>query len=313
MALAPTHYSLANAMERAWKTLPEDDHYFALLDLMPEKRPPSGEADLAKLQTALTAIDLLKSSGESSSFLLSTNGRLFPHAVRRFLSKTALHLQDSDHSLPPLFVSRLARFLNTNEAHLFTLNYDKLLYKHLVEEEILLGYNGRLVDGFCYKTGFKESNLEPKFGKTLRYYFHMHGSPLYTTTSEDMIKKLSIRDIDVSTYDQESHIVLTHFDHKRSVINQSDVLRVYWQYTEKILSCKTKRIIVLGYSGMDTHLNELIKASSTLEIEVVEWSGAGDVPEREAFWNKALISERLRGPECFKYTPLDSILDYDFC
>ena len=55
-----------------------------------------------------------------------------------------------------------------------------------------------------------------------------------------------------------NHLVLTHVAHKASVIAASPVLSAYW--TRLAEACQEAQAIVLvGYSGGDVHLNQLIR------------------------------------------------------
>ena len=99
------------------------------------------------------------------------------------------------------------------------------------------------------------------------------------------------------------HIVLTHVKHKPSVIANSPVLSVYWEYLGFSLS-EAEEVIIVGYSGEDTHLNNLLKPySKSKTIKVIEWSGSGDQKSREQFWNQQI-------GKCDSLTHLDNILTF---
>lgn len=59
-----------------------------------------------------------------------------------------------DLTLPDEFVRPLIAFIQDTRSHVATLNYDALLYRPMISEEILRGYNGELVDGFQEQRGF---------------------------------------------------------------------------------------------------------------------------------------------------------------
>lgn len=85
-----------------------------------------------------------------------------------------------------------------------------------------------------------------------------------------------------------SHIVLTHVKHKLSVISASPILSVYWEFFERALEEVTE-LTLFGYSGGDSHINELIVARrDKLHVRVVEWLGMGAKDRQTLFWSKLL-------------------------
>lgn len=55
---------------------------------------------------------------------------------------------------------------------------------------------------------------------------------------------------------------------------------------------ESEEIILFGYSGLDTHLNVLLRPYLNLKtLRVVEWSGAGNQGGREAYWQRMLGQE----------------------
>jgi len=80
--------------------------------------------------------------------------------------------------LPIGFENSVVDYVRETKSHVATLNYDKLLYQSLIENEILSGFDGTLVDGMLNR-GFDEKALERRYGKDFGYYLHLHGSPLF--------------------------------------------------------------------------------------------------------------------------------------
>jgi hypothetical protein len=143
-------------------------------------------------------------------------------------------------------------------------------HQKLIEAEILKSYDGELVDGFP-DTGFAEEHLERRYGRDFGYYLHLHGTPLYIDSGELIIKQKQGHAEEVST----KHLVLTHVRHKRSVIDASPVLRAYWRHLDLALQ-ESQRVILLGYSGLDEHLNHRIRVhASGKTVLVIEWTGTG--------------------------------------
>jgi hypothetical protein len=87
-----------------------------------------------------------------------------------------------------------------------------------------------------------------------------------------------------------SHIVLTHFKHKPTVISASSVLSAYWKLLPEAMD-ESEEIIVAGYSGLDTHLNALLRQFNEKPIRIVEWDGAGTYGERSIFWKETTRTE----------------------
>jgi len=187
--------------------------------------------------------------------------------------------------LPLEFALPLAAFLHETHSHVATLNYDNLLYQRMIEAQVLSGYGGALVDGMP-AGGFSPENLERRWGRNFGYYLHLHGSPLFVD-QDNVIRKLAQGALGGDDDVVGSHIVLTHVKHKPTVIAASPLLQSYWQHLEAALT-ESEEVILFGYSGLDTHLNELLERRAPAHIRVVEWEGAGEQSQREAFWAKAL-------------------------
>lgn len=304
MALDPPLFSLDEAIGRAW----EGEGIFdsetrglvrcCLIDDGDMERP-HGEDDLDALQLVVSSCDFLDRMSQGGAHWLSLHGQQFPAAVRKFLYQTALQFHQREVVLPVEFVGPLAAFLHETQSHVATLNYDNLLYQRMIEAHVLNGYGGALVDGML-STGFAPENLERKWGRTFGYYLHLHGSPLFVD-QDDTVRKLMQGELGGDDV-VGSHIVLTHVKHKPTVIAASPLLQSYWQHLELALA-ESEEVILFGYSGLDTHLNELLERRAPESVRVVEWVGAGERGERAEFWTRALGKEpNLR--------QMDSILDF---
>ncbi|HEX7325566.1 MAG TPA: SIR2 family protein [Rhodanobacteraceae bacterium] len=288
MALDPAVFSLDHAMECAWKDSSLTAKQKQLVcNCLPKEHPkrPHSEADLGALQVALSACEFLGHFEAADAHWLTDDGRQFPKATRKFLYKTALQFQKTGKALPATFIDPLVEFIQNTKSHIGTLNYDNLLYQPLIEDGVLSGYDGQLVDGF-HRDGFDPANMERKFGRTFGYYLHLHGSPLFVERDGVVIKLLQSS----LTFPKDrvsSHIVLTHFDHKIMVISSSKLLLAYWNLLSRALD-ESSQIILFGYSGADSHLNEIIKSISKKRVKVVEWDGSGDEQQRSSFWRSAI-------------------------
>lgn len=287
MALDPNYFSLDRAIGEVWA----DD---AILDevgrtLIKNCLPPQadarphGEGDLDTLQVALSACEILSRIGEDRIHWLSDHGKHFPEAIRRFVYQTAFKFHGHEPGLPQEFVGPLVDFIKATKSHVATLNYDNLLYQPLINHGILQGYDGWLVDGFL-NDGFSVENVERKYGKTFGYYMHLHGSPLFVNGDGGKAMKMPQAIAGKLGSTASSHIVLTHFKHKPTVIAASDVLSGYWKLLDEAL-LESDGVIVIGYSGLDAHLNDLLASHPRLPIQVVEWAGAPHAATRPFYWN----------------------------
>lgn len=306
MALNPEEFSLTTALARVW----EEDHILSDEDkhligqCIGHCSPPRGEAELDKLHLSVTSCDLLEkiADPEQDIHWLSEIGKRFPTATRNYIHKVASYFHNTNESLPDYFTAPLVDFIKETKSHVATLNYDALLYEKFISNNILNGYKGFLVDGMLDK-GFSEEALERRYGNDFGYYMHLHGSPLFYDDN-GVTRKLSRYYLNTNHQDFGRHIVLTHVKHKASVINSSDLLAAYWRHLSFCLA-ESKEIILIGYSGLDTHLNRLIKIyTNDKSVKIVEWSGVDTREKRELFWRKQISNN-------FSLIHLDSILEFN--
>jgi hypothetical protein len=83
----------------------------------------------------------------------------------------------------------------------------------------------------------------------------------------------------------------------------SPVLKTYWRQLGFALQ-ESERVIVVGYAGLDEHLNDQIRAHAAgKRILVVEWSGAGKLDKRTEFWKGALSKDVI-------VKPMENILEF---
>ena len=308
MALDPDYFQLRPAMNNAWSD-PEclDDKQRLLiqncLHAQGAGERPTGEDDLDTLHIAVNACEFLDNVANHDDGWLTDDGKEFPFASRRYLTNVAWYFHRHHHALPDTFLNPLFEFIKTTRSHVATLNYDNLMYQKMIEAKILAGYNGRLVDGF-YDEGFNEENLIRKFGRQFGYYLHLHGTPLYIDKGEKIIKQPQGHALELPT----KHLVLTHVRHKPTVIDSSRVLSAYWRFFSLALQ-ESSTIFIFGYSGLDKHLNYLIESQSFgKNIHIIEWSGAGTVKDRKAFWKDAFNGSNSGSKG--KVTQLDNILEF---
>ncbi|WP_286834514.1 MULTISPECIES: hypothetical protein [Acinetobacter] len=293
MAIDANHYSLTNALNTVWSdnTLWNDTvHRDLIQNCIPSGQCPVSEQELDKLYLVSTSCDYLNDypNTVNGDHWLSNYGQEFTEATQEYIHTVASHLFDSANTLPVAFKTALIDFISTTKSHVATLNYDKLIYQEFIQAGICRGFNGDLVDGFTDGSGFDSSNLVRLYGRRFGYYMHLHGCPLFEDIG-NVTRKRSIHQISSINTFPSKHIVLTHIPHKPSVIAASEVLATYWRYL--IFSIhEAEEIILFGYSGLDTHLNQLLKLhASTKTKRVIEWDGDGQTPQqRQQFWDGEL-------------------------
>ncbi|MEH0390660.1 hypothetical protein [Vibrio mimicus] len=288
MALDHQHFSLQSALEDIWNK--EDfltlEQQGLIERSLGKGGAPEGEHELDQLHQAVTCCKALNRIGSGDVHWLTEDGQSFPEITATYIHKVATRLHNYDGSLPNAFEAALVDFIKATRSHVATLNYDKLLYNSFIDNNIFNGYRGSLVDGMLDR-GFSADALVRKYDNRFGYYLHLHGSPLFVNRNQEVVK-LSRHQLSVDRNEASEHIVLTHVKHKLSVIAASDVLSIYWDYLQFAIS-ESSEIILFGYSGLDNHLNLLIRPYlGTKIIRVVEWSGAGSQREREQFWTQIL-------------------------
>ena len=147
-----------------------------------------------------------------------------------------------------------------------------------------------MVDGFLGEGGFSEENMDLKKGKKLGYYLHLHGSPLFINRGKSIIKQ---RRSSIRSTTPTHHLVLTHVKHKPTVIDNSRVLREYWIRLSSALN-ESEELLLIGYSGEDEHLNNLIRTyTKFLPVQVIEWENAGKKDDRYIFWRSKLGTDKV--------------------
>lgn len=304
MSLNSEYFSLSTGLKNVWNG---SEHFriehkklvvSAIPNLSFEDDFPEGEEQLDKLQVAIVASEFLRGFETAEVEWLNNKSREFPEAFRRFIHEVASYFHDSPNKLSDDFLNPLSQFIDETKSHVAVLNYDNLLYDGFVDKGLLRGYYGSLIDGFN-KTGFSKKNLDRHNIHRHGWYLHLHGSPLFVGN-----RKLMRTERDFLIPDEQSHIVLTHVQHKPLVISSSKILLEYWSRFST--ACKeVEKVILFGYSGLDTHLNKIIKSTCLdKKIIVIEWEGAGSFEERGKFWKKVFPGHN------FSLFQIDNILNF---
>lgn len=295
MALDPQHFSLNRALGYVWdnpRHLPVEQKELVARCVGDNGEAPHGEDQLDTLHVVVAACNMLNKIGDDEVHWLSEEGQEFPAAVAKYIHRVATNLHIYDDPLPDSFLNPLFEFVRETRSNIATLNYDRLLYGAFIDHGFMNGYRGLLVDGMI-DGGFGAHTLERRFGNNFGYYLHLHGSPLFYDDARGVPRKMTRDRLTMNSAEISNHIVLTHVTHKRSVIDASDVLSTYWDYLHDCCH-EVEEIIVFGYSGADTHLNEVLAAyARTAAIRVVEWEGAGTQESQERFWQQILRTEHF--------------------
>ncbi|MEK5752173.1 SIR2 family protein [Acinetobacter variabilis] len=294
MAIDHNHYSLTNALNTVWNDTSmwtDIQHRGLIQNCIPTGGCPNSEDELDKLHLVSTSCEFLKAFPDTANNIhwLSPYGKDFTKAVQEYVHTVASYLFSSANQLPVVFKDELVKFLKRTNSHVATLNYDQLLYNAFVEEEVCADYSGNLVDGFWKSNGFHASHLERMGDNDFGYYMHLHGSPLFRDTIHGWTVKLDRSDFNLSTIFKSKHLVLTHIKHKPSVITASYVLSTYWRYLTFALT-EVEEVILFGYSGLDKHLNDLLKMHSKTKVfKVIEWDDpSATMKQRQNFWDGEL-------------------------
>ena len=304
MAVNADYFSLPTGLNSVWS---DTDHlsekHKALIRTAiggtDDETSPQSEDQLDLLQVAIIAAEVLTNFESADISWLTDPAKELPIVFKKYVHKVALYYHQSGEALPDSFVNSLSEFINQTKSHIATLNYDNLLYDALAANDVLSGYDGALLDGFWTSTGFRDENLDRKDIDRNGWYLHLHGSPLYTGNNKAAGWKRAFLEAE-----DNNHIVLTHVKHKPLIIASSNILSSYWRRLSKALD-ESHRIILFGYSGLDTHLNKLLKLHMDKTIKIIEWSGAGDMKSRESFWKRKLNQCDL------EVLQFDNILDFE--
>lgn len=304
MALNSDYFRLGAGLRTVWDGSDEfrEEHKRLITSAIPGLTAtdyPESEDQLDRLQVAIVASEFLRGFESADVRWLSDESRELPQAFKRFVHEVATYFHESNETLPENFADGLSEFIKSTKSHVAVLNYDNLLYDALQNSGVLSGYNGALIDGF-HRQGFAKENLDRRNIQSLGWYLHLHGSPLFVGN-----RKLMRGERHFLVPNESSHIVLTHVVHKPLIIASSKILSEYWVRFSKALR-ESRKLVLFGYSGADMHLNEVISSGAEgKEIHVFEWEGAGQLPERQAFWSK-----RFEGRQLHVHL-VESLLEFD--
>ena len=272
------------------------------------------EHDLERLHQAANGSLAIKSAASNPELFLRESALNLDGAINKLITETAMHFHSRkfhEDSRFVKFAQNLANYLKGGNKHLATLNYDNLIYNFMSKQKVLFGKKGHLIDGFFGEIGsplvFDEKHLE-RTREKVGFYLHLHGSPLFVTKEDSIIKMRSDESRDVSL---KTHIVLHHSSQKPYIIQNSRLLSTYWHMFERALS-QTNFLIIFGYGGGDPHLNDRISSRandrtlSPLIILIVEKAPEDLEHPRHEFWKTAL------GSENFYFEHLTNVLDFNF-
>ncbi len=304
-ALNNNYFQLENALSFAWNNASalNESQKQLILQCLPssvleetESEFPKSEDELDRLQRVLAACDeIARHEILGGASWLNEYGKAFPAAIRAFVHEAASYFHACPDVLPAEFVGPLKEWALSSRPHIATLNYDELLYRAFVGTELMSGYS-YLLDGFV--PSFAAENLDRFHSSRQSYYLHLHGSPLYHNSTSGEIHKASLSMLPLLHGHSTNHVVLTHVDHKATVINASPVLREYWRRLEEGME-EAEGLILFGYGGADKHLNSLIsKNFQTKTVEVVErnhedYSTEAGKNARLEHWQRLISCQRV--------------------
>lgn len=284
MALNPNYFSLPMGLHSVWNSTEHlsPEHKALITSAIPGTSPilpPSAEWQLDKLHGAILATEHLNSFESNDIAWVTPFAKQLPSAFRTFIHEVGMYFHQSGQQLPAAFSDPLADFIRQTASHVATLNYDNLLYDSLIARGLLHGFD-YLLDGFLPEFG--EANLYRYYPHKKAYYLHLHGSPLYI----DNRKRTGAARVFLDPAESH-HIVLTHVQHKPYYIASSQILSTYWNCLDTALKEAT-HVFLVGYSGDDLHLNNMLQGSPEKKTVIVEWDGAGELQSRFQHWNSRL-------------------------
>lgn len=274
-----------NQKQLIWQCLPED------VVETNELSAPKKEDELDRLQRVLAACDeISKCELRGGADWLNEHGKKFPFAIRSYVHRAACYFHQGDHVLQDEFTVPLIEFIEKTRSHIATLNYDELLYRAFIGTNVFHGYSC-LLDGFV--PHFDPDHLARYQPGSQSFYLHLHGSPLYHSLTDGSLHKSSLSALPQIQGHSSTHLVLTEVNHKIAVINSSLILRTYWSRLQTAME-EASSIVLFGYGGGDTHLNDMIQSNFVdKQIEVVErqhpeYLADHGKSERFDFWSKRL-------------------------
>lgn len=333
-SLDPDYFSLKQGMEKGWE-LTKSTKIKSLIINFLGKNKPRTEKDLKKIQDCFLTLQSIENQikGLPKSLVkdLEINIKQNKQKYYTYLFNTASHfynysLDNTDKKEMDkfrIFINKFCgyikdRKINGNTVHVATLNYDGLLYKAFINNQIF-GIEGDkayntcyLVDGFWVNTdGFKKEHLQRYPGRNFGWYLHLHGSPLFYSKGHIINKKgTSGTAFEQVTDDKliRNHLILCHPSQKYELIQHSELLREYLEHFKIALS-HTDSLIVFGYGGDDTHINDIIKQHLKKDglIWVIERSESS-LESRSQFWKNRLCTKGTK----LKLIQKKSILDFNF-
>lgn len=301
MAIDPTRFSISEGLKFAWEKLDEKDKLLlsTLKGISPDK-PPQTEKELKSVEEICILPLVLESIADDPDAWLSNSLKTFPTTVSNFRKHVADYFIEQGRlstiifgftepdcggvsELWESFGNSLLEFIASEKPHVATLNYDALLYELFVDQNVpstgtavcCPGRNAKLADGLLPEGFLQDIVLDGTRGRGR--YLHLHGSALFYT-EEGKIKKHNRSnyspDPNVISHD---HIVLTDHDYKRFLIDQSPLLSAYWKALEQSIH-EVQRVILFGYGGLDTHLNDLFH-DRDLSVTIVQWDGSQETKQ----------------------------------
>lgn len=276
-----------------------------------ELTAPTKEDELADLQRVLNSCDTIRKFEKriQGDGWLTEKGKEFPAAIKKYFHQTVCNFYKNTNKLPSGFQDALREYITSTGSHITTLNYDDLLYDCFTDTAVFKNYHLR--DGFFQK-GFDFERAQKLYDKNRKegWFLHLHGSPLFVNIGENLKKKKRSEFANI-VGTESRHLVLTNVEFKQSTINGSEILSAYWKKLREII-CDVEEIILFGYGGADTHLNDLIFRASRIHnvsIHVVEKCLGKSPQERLKYWQKAL-NFPVNETEYVEVQLMDDILEF---
>lgn len=327
-AIDNEYFELEKGMDKAWESLEGYPKIREIISsIIDPKEKPEKEQDLKEIQKNIFYLIQIRQAYEKLTTGIKKDILTDPEKIEKqyykyllFVAKYFSDYKDEETSdEASKFLKGFSDYIETNRPHIATLNYDTILYRHFIKTKIVDGFKGSLADGIA-DNGFQEGFLYPRFDNNYGCYLHLHGSPLFYTDKDGKIKKNAHDNGAFAPVEDDGnerhHIILCHPEQKYELIQHSSLLSIYFNFFKTALE-EAENIIIIGYGGMDEHINDAIRNSmknKSKKIYIVERSDP-DISdnEKKKFWVSALKPEgknRCKSKIIYKFC--STILNFDF-
>jgi hypothetical protein len=188
----------------------------------------------------------------------------------KFLKTCILKINYSTDNIEPhiMFIKRIvSRPPELNKVNIFTLNYDILLEKACEYSEVFCnngftGFHSRYFSPSSFDLNLYLKSTKPKlFSKALNL-FKLHGSVSWLSTEQNPLNPYGMTEIQISSsedviFERIKDCIIYPIQTKKSHSLDLPYSELFRQFIEN-LHRETSTLIIIGYSFLDEHINDLI-------------------------------------------------------